>query len=814
MRALWRDAVYAIRALRKNPGFTLVAVLTLAVGIGATTIMFSAVDSILIEPYPYKDADRLTQLFIHDDTRPSELGRGGFSVPEFLNFRDQNHVFEDLMGYSGENVLYSTTEGTEQFNGVLVTGNTFTSLGVPTVAGRWIMPEDAKPDAPPVFVMNERLWAPRFSRDPKLLGTIFVLNGTPTQLVGIMPARFFTNGDIYQPLILTGSNTAPGGGPMYLGARGHLKKGVSLGAAAADLQVIAEQLSKIYTNDYPARFTVLPKNALDLELGDFRDMVYALAAAVLMLLLIACSNVANLLLARATVREKEIAVRASLGASRARLMKQLLVESFVLSGAGCALGCLLAYFGLRALIPMLPVGNGVPTNAVFGLNGRALLFAVGIAMLTALLCGLMPALHAARGELNSRLTGAGGGGKGASGGYRHGKLRAGLVIAEVAVSAPLLIGTGLMVRTLLAYEHTDLGFNPENILYARVAVPQGRYDTPDHNRIFFDQVIARIEALPGVVAATEAISLPPYGGPRSDITIPGKTHSERWLSELDWCGADYFRTLGIPLLRGRTFSEADIDSARLLVVINERLAHTYFKDEDPIGQTIKFNALDTTPNAPHDAYFEIIGVVRDARNQGLREPPVPEAFAPFTFRGASGSSIMVKTTADPLQMVTSMRKEVWAVDPNVALALTGTIESLLEKYSYSGPKFGLVMFGAFAGIGLVLVVAGVFGVMAYTVSLQTHEIGVRMAVGAQQRDIRSMVLKKGLLLTGTGVAIGVLASLGLTRFMASQIFGVSAVDPPIFVFVAAILVAVGLAACLLPARLAARVDPLVALRYE
>jgi len=809
--SLLQDARYGLRMLRKNPGFTAVAVLTLALGIGATTVMFSAIDSILIEPYPYKNGDRLTQLYIHDVTRPNVLGRPGFSAAEFLDIREQNHVFDDMMGYTYEDILYYNGQGTEQINCMAVTGNSFGMLGVPPVLGRPITPDDAKESAPAVFVMNERWWDREFNRDPKILGKTFVLNNTPTELIGIMPARFLTGGDIYTPVVLKQGAVTDSGVPLYLYARGLLKSGVSLAAAAEDLQVIAERLSKVYPKDYPPQFVALPKNDLDLEVGDFRSMIYALAAAVAMLLLIACSNVANLLLVRATAREKEIAVRVALGAGRARLGEQLLVESLMLSGIGCILGCLLAYFGLRGLVPFLPVGTGVPTNSVFGLNTRATLFAVGVAMFTALLCGVVPALYAARGELQRRLTGAG---KGAGVGHRHGRLRSGLVIAEVALSVPLLIGTGLMLRTLLTLKHTDLGFDPANVLYVRVVTPKGSYTTPDQNRIFFDQVVERIERIPGVVAATEALSLPPFFGGQSEITIPGKTHSERWESSIEWCGPDYFRTLAVPLLRGKMFSQADVEAAKLVVVINERLAHNYFQDEDPIGQTIKFNVLDQIPGSPHNAYFEIIGVVADFKNRGIREMPEPEAFAPFDTRGGFGSSLLVKTNPDPNTMVTAIRKEVWALDSNVALTSVRTAQGALQQYAYAGPEFGLFMFSAFAGIGLALVIVGVFGVMAYTVSLQTHDIGVRMALGAQQGDVRRSILRKGLLLIGAGILIGVLASLGLTRFLASQIFGVSATSPWIFTAVTVILTAVGLAGCVLPAHFAAKVDPIVALRYE
>ncbi len=813
MQSIWLDLRYALRSLSKNSGLAAIAILTLAIGIGASTVIFSAVDSILLEPYPYSNADRLTQFFIHDVTRPSDWGRGAFSVPEYMDFKEQNHVFESVVGYAPMDALYSDGKTTVQFDGDWVTGDVFEFHGVMPALGRWITPDDAKPDSQPVFVMSDRLWSKQFNRDPKILGTLFTLNGTPTTLIGIMPPRFLVgNRDVWIPISLTRNGMINGqiGFPLYLYARGRLKPGVSLRAAAADLDVLARQFSKIYPKDYPKQFNVLTMSLLDVDLGDFRGMLYALIAAVSMLLLIACSNVANLLLARATAREKEIAIRATLGASRGRLVRQLLVESFILSIIACGLGCIFAYFGLKGVVAVLPT-DGVPPNAVFALNLRALAFSIGIAMFTAVLCGLAPSIHMSRGELQNQLTGSG---KGAGGGHRHGKLRAALVVVEVALSIVLLFGTGLMMRTLLATIHTDLGFNPANVLAVRLSMPKGRYDTAEQKKLYFQNILRRLTAMPGVISATENVSMPPFGGALSEVTVPGKTHNERWDSLLEWCSEGYFQTLGVRLLRGRLLSEVDVDSARRVVVINQLLARNYFNGEDPIGKTIKFNFLDQVADAPHDAYFEIIGVVGDFKNQGLQEQPLPEAFTPYTISGAFNREIMVKTATDPLTMLESIRREVWAVDSNVGLTRAGTIESYLQEYSYAGPEFGLMIFGAFAAIGLVLVAIGVFSVMAYTVSLQTHEIGVRMAIGAQQRDILRMVIKNGLTLIAAGTFVGLLASFVLARFMASQIWGVSATDPITFLTVVIIVSIVGLVACFAPARRATRVDPLIALRYE
>ncbi len=530
-----------------------------------------------------------------------------------------------------------------------------------------------------------------------------------------------------------------------------------------------------------------------------------------MLLLIACINVGNLLLARATVREREIAVRVSLGASRGRLIRQLLVESLVLAAAACLSGCFFAYFGLKGLVAIIPRGP-IPEETVIGLNPAVLLFALAIAVLTMLICGLAPALHAVRGNLQVRMTGSG---KGAGDGFRHGKLRAGLVIAEVALSIMLLTGAGLMMRSFFALTHADLGFDPQHMLYARVTPAGAEHsEMAVQNQLFFEQVLRRVKALPGVVTVTETLDLPPLGGAGSYITVFGKPLPKHADSMVDLCGESYFQTLGIRLLRGRLISETDIGSARYVAVVNQAFARAYFGNEDPLGQKIRFDVFDQLPGTPHDAYFEVIGMVADFRNRGLQESPAPEAFLPYSITGIGERFIVARTAVDPKSLVASVQREIWAVDSNAAVTSNGSIQNLLAEEVYTRPQFGLITISLFAGLGLALVLIGIFSVMAYTVALQMHEIGVRMALGAQHGNVLTMILWKGLRLISVGMLIGVLASLGLTRFLADQIFGVLTTDPLTFLAVVTLFLAVGLIASLLPARRAAGIDPLVALRYE
>ena len=812
---LFRDFRFALRSLRKDRRFALIAICALALGMGASTVIFSIIYNGLLNPFPYKNANGISIFQIHDLDQAGVGGRGAFSVHEFLDYREQNHVFEDMVGTRTSRILYTHHEGAMQLRGAKVTPNTFEFLGVMPILGRWITNEDGRPGAPPVFLMNFKFWQEQFNGDPHVIGATLLLDNQPATLVGIMPPRFqYFGADVWLPLTLSGApvgNSDPSGQREFIVAEERRKPGVSLEAVAADLDVIAHRLSKVYRKDYPKRFNVWTDTLASDVVGDFKSTLYILLSAVGMLLLIACSNVANLLLTRATTREKEISIRASLGASRGRLIRQLLVESFMLATAGCVAGCILAFGSLKWVVAAIPADNGLPSEASVTLNLPALLFAAAITLLTTLLFGLAPALHAVHGQLQTRLAGSG---KGVNANFGHGSLRSGLVIVEVALSLVLLIGAGLMMRSFFVITRVDLGFNPKNVLVAELSTPNGSYNTPQKVKLLYQQVLQRVATLPGVLAVSESLGVPPYDFAESETTVPGRSHSEAWRSALELCSEGYFQTLGFQATRGRLLSETDIDSARHVVVINETLARKYFGNDDPIGHTIKFNMFDELPGGPKDTYFEIIGVVGDFKNAGLQDPPMPQAFLPYTITGVRDRAILVRTSINPLSMIKGISQEIWAVDHNIALAQTGSLESFLYRFSYARPEFGLKTLGAFAGIGLLLVVIGVFSVMAYTVSLQTHEIGIRLALGAQQTSILTMILTKGMRLMAAGVLIGLLASYYLTRFIASQIWGVSTTDPLTFAAVVIVVVSVGLTACLMPARRAARVDPLVALRYE
>ena len=486
----------------------------------------------------------------------------------------------------------------------------------------------------------------------------------------------------------------------------------------------------------------------------------------------------------------------------------MLIESMLLALGGAVLGCLFSYAGIHQLAALIPE-DLIPHEAQIRLNAPVLLFSLGMAVFTSLLFGLAPALQTSQKHLAEPLKESG---RGVSGGFRRGRLRNTLVVVEVAMSLVLLSGAGLLIRSFIRLQTVDLGFNPDNILVARLPFPRGQYKTAAEKQRFFEQLLLRLESLPGVVAASETTSLPPYGGIRSEIDIAGKTHTEKWQAIYQLCSAGYFPTLELKLLRGRLLSDFEVDGARKVAVVNQTLVKKFFGNEDPIGRLIRIRMLETMPNSPvKDAVFEIVGVTSDAKNQGIQDSPMPEILVPYTLTGAFERGILVRTSVPPMALLNSVRREIWAVDRNIALTFTGTAREYLERFSYAEPRFAVVLLGVFASVGLVLVAVGVFSVIAYTVSRQTQEIGVRMALGASRGDVLSMVLRMGMRLLALGVLLGLLASFGVTRVIATQLWGVSPRDPLTLIAVITVVAAAGIAACYFPAVRATQVDPLVAL---
>jgi putative ABC transport system permease protein len=812
-----RDFRYALRGLRKDRRFSLAAILALALGIGASTVVFSVAYNAIFEPVPYKDFQRSVVLRIQNLANVGGWkGREYFSPAEIVAFREQNHVFEEMIAYEGRRDYYRDGKfGRYLPFGAAVTANTFDYLGVAPLLGRGISLEDGKPGAPPVFVISYRLWRTEFGGDPNILSKVFILDGRPTTLVGIMPLRFEALGASYwMPASIDKSEPSLEGGAHLMG---RLKTNATLQAAAEDLDEIAHRLQRTgLAGEFPDKFAIVLQTLLDSLLGNFKRTIYALLGAVLLLFLIACSNVANLLLARATSRDREIAMRAAMGASRGRLVQQLLVESAVLATVALAAGCALAFFSLRVVVALIPAGT-LPGETVIHLNAPVLLLALGSTILTVLLCGLAPALHVVRRDLQPRLVGSG---KGPGGSSRHSSLRGALVVGQVAFSILLLISAGLLMRSFLVLTRVELGFNARNIFYFRLD-PTMYAQYPEYSErrarqnALTRRLLDRLRALPGVTSVSESVQEPPLNYDWSDTIIPGRPHADRWETRYEICSEGYFQTLGVPLLRGRFFSEDDVNAARFVMVVNQAFAHQYFSGENPLGQRVKLEILDRPfLGGPHDAYFEVVGVVANYKTRSDNSwQDFPEVFIPYSVQAFSWRTFMARTSVDANLFLRTVSKEVSELDPSVRVAKSGTVERELREY-YRGPEFELVTFAAFACVGLVLVVIGISSVMAYSVSLRTHEIGIRIAIGAQQANILRLVLLAGFRLVVAGLVLGIAASYALTRFLASQISGVSTTDPWTFAAVVAVVVAAGIVACLVPARMAASVDPLIALRNE
>src|SRR5213594_373092 len=638
METLGQDVRYALRNLGKTPGFAIVAMITLALGIGASTAIFSVIDNVLMEPFPYPDAQRFMSVLIHDTERSEPGGRAAFSGPEFLDYVEQNHVFDRAIANGNVDVLYRSGEGTERFDGNYATPGTFEFLGMPALLGRVMQPADYEPGAPPVFVLRYKTWVKHFGADPRIVNKTFVLNGTARTLIGIMPPRFgWGDADMWipeKPSRAASAKVVAGAFQQHWWMLGHLKQGVTVKEAEADFTVIAKRLATIYPTEYPKHFTVQMESLTNLVVGRFKTTLFIVLAAVGLLLLIGCGNVANLLLARATTREKEFAIRSALGANRWRLIRQLLVESLILAAGGAALGTLLAWGGVKSLVALIPQ-NIIPAEAVIRLNTPVLACTLGVAALTALVFGLVPALKAARKDLNEPLRDSG---KGISGGFRHGRLRDAVVVLEVGLSLTLLVGAGLLMRSFVALREVHLGLQPDHVLVARLPLPVDRYKTAAQVMGFYRPLLQRLKALPGVVEATETSTLPPYGGIPSDIEIPGKTHADKWNAMFQLCSEGYFPVLKIQFVDGRPFTEAEVTGARKLAVVNQTFVKKYLGNENPIGRQVRIAQLADFDDAVKEPTLEIIGLVADAKNRGLQDPPEPEIWVPFTvtcsaFRG-------------------------------------------------------------------------------------------------------------------------------------------------------------------------------------
>ncbi len=808
MGTILQDLKYGLRILTKNPGFTAVAVLTLALGIGANTAIFSVVYCGVIDPFPFRDSNRLAALVAHDSREGPGEGFGelytGVTAPEFLDYREQNHVFDEVIGAAWDTALLTGSGPAQLYEARPVTDNYFRVLGVPPLIGRPLTPEDSKPGAPPVAVLGYRAWQRDFGGEPGILGRTIVLNHRPTTVVGVMPPRFTLQaGDVYLPAIL--SKAPAPGQQQEFSLFGHLKPGVTIDQANAEVGVLAKGFAAAY--HYPPEVTYGVVSLAHGAIGDIRKTWYVLLGAVGLLLLIACVNVANLLSARANVREKEIAIRAALGAGRGRLVRQLLIESLILAVSGATLGCLLAWDllgGLKAIIP----DSYIPSEAMVRVNAPVLLFTVGTSIVCTLVFGLLPAIHATRVDLQVPLKASG---RGVGESHSQSRLRNLLVTSEVALALVLLIGAGLLIRSTFALRHADLGFNPDHLLQASTYLPEGEHKTAGQIGELQLELLRRVRALPGVASAALKSPSLAFTLPLTRIEIAGKTSAENWSARLHGSSDRLFETAGIPLLQGRTFSEEEYVQRRKVAVINRAFVNKYFGGENALGRRIKVPERASGPDPIPEPWFEVVGVVGDIRENGPDNPPEPSIYVPY-WRWA-GVALLVRTVADPASLTNSLRREFAAIDKDLPVGARPLRDVLAEVY-YVEPRFVMAMLVAFAALGMMLASVGVYSVLSYAVSQRTHEIGVRMALGAEATDVRRMVLKSGLRWLLVGIGIGVPASIALAKILQNRIWGIKSADPLTLAAVSLVLTAVGLAACYFPARRATKVDPMVALRYE
>jgi len=807
IETLVQDIRFGLRMLAKNPGFTAVAVLTLALGIGATTTVFSVLEGAVLHPFPYRDTEHLVEVIARDLKSGREYWEW-FPVQDFVEFRNHNTVFDQVIGTasSGSGCLMTGVDTPAQLHCLQATGNLFEVLGVSPLIGRTFTSADFVSGAPRVAVFGYRPWQREFGGDAKIIGRTIILNGQPTTVIGVMPPRFTWEwSDVWIPETFTRGEEASQ--RVSVRAVGHLRPGVSVRQAAAEVGVLFKGFAlrnpKTHHEGEEFGAELLTEHAVG---HDTRRTFFILLGAVALLFGIGCLNVANLLLARATTRETEIAVRASLGAGRMRLVRQLMVESLLLGVAGALVGCLCAWVGVKAAVGNLPP-MGIPGEAVIRINGRVLLFTGLATMVATLLFGLAPAMHAARKDFQVPLRASG---HGAGTSRRQGRLRDLLVVSEVTLSLVLMTGAGVLLRSFLAVRYADSGYDPHNVLIASVRLPESHYKTSEQRNRFRLEVLSRLRAMPGVVSA--ALGWLPWMGGLEPVEIQGKLSAETLNAQVNPVGDGYFATLRVPLLGGRDISEDDVHQARHVAVINQLFARRFLAGEDPLGRQVTVKGIANPPYSVKSPSFEIVGVVADFQNNGPLDPAQPSVYVPCSIVGGGGS-FLIRTATAPGLLMNLLRREVAALDKELPVDV-GSLEKVLNEGFFGEPRFVTTLMLTFASLGLALVLVGVYSVLSYSVTRRTHEIGIRMALGAEAAEVRWMVIKSGLRWLLAGIGLGVPASVGLAKVLANRIWGLKSADPLTLAAVAVLLTAVGLAACYFPARRATKVDPMVALRYE
>jgi predicted permease len=820
MDTLLQDIRYSIRMLRKSPGFTAVAVIALTLGIGANCAIFSVVNGVLLRPLPFKDPEGLVRIWGKIDK--AGIPKNWISEPELLDLQEQNQSFQDIAAYQSGGVNLTANGEPVRVNSASVSASLFPVLGIQPISGRTFLEEEDQPGHDKVVLVGNGLWRNRFGSDPALLGKTIGLNGESYSVVGIMPPGFQLpdQADLWVPLAIDRAHL-DNRGNHGLEVVARLKPGVTLAQSQGDLTNIAATLEQRYPNNYSdSGWGLYPVSMLEELVGNVRPALRILLGAVAFVLLIACANVANLLLARATVREKEVAIRAALGAGRRRLIQQLLTESVLLSVMGGVFGLLLAYFGVRLFVAFGP--KEIPRLDEIGLDGRVFAFSLLIAVVTGLAFGLAPALQISKPDLQDSLKE---GGRGSSKG-RH-RLQNTLVVSEVAVALILLVGAGLMIKSFQRLLQLDMGFRTEKVLTMRLSLPSTRYKEDAQIAAFYRQLLDKIRVLPGVESAGAISHLPLSGSYSSGTTAVENAEEQEGLKTFQGAAyieadrrsvsPDYFQALGIALKQGRLFTEADNETASPVAVVDETFEHRFWPHGSAIGK--RFIARF---NNPKDIQWgQIIGVVAHVRHYGIDQAKQfalgqegrEQAYFPYLQRPSSRMYLAIKTTTDPLSLASAVRSQVLSLDPEEPVYEVKSMDQLVTA-SLAQRQLNMVLFAAFSSIALILASVGIYGVMSYSVTQRTHEIGIRMALGAQQRNVLGLVVMQGMTLTLAGVAFGIGGALALTRLMSTLLFGVTASDPVTFAVISLLLTGVALAACFVPALRATRVDPMVALRYE
>ena len=807
IQSFLQDFCYGVRILRKSPGFSAIAILSLALGIMAATAMYSVIYGVVLNPFPYRDVDSLMSVKIWS---PDQSGyRVGYTVDQFLEIAGRNNIFEGVIASTISDVLWSSQGEPQRLRGNVCTMNTFDVMGVPPLIGRTPTPADAVPGAPSVAVLGYKFWNRQFGADPTVLGRQMLLNETTRTIIGVMPPRFmFRGADVYLPTIFHRGQLPEG--VRYVHLLGRLKPGVTPAKSETDLLPIIADLKQGEPAAFPEKWRVGLLSFKETFPSGIREVLWILFGAVGLLLLIACANVSNLLLSRAISRQREIALRASLGATRARLVRQLLTESLLLATLAGTLGAVMAFGVLRAIIAVVPPGS-IPDESQIVIDRPVLLFSLGISFLTALVFGLTPALHVSRGQLVAALKESG---RGIGAGIRQVFASNAMVVAEVALSLVLLFGATLMIRTVLAIQNVNLGIRADRLLTLRVPLSTQRYPDAAHRTAFFEELLRRVEHLPGVDAAGINAGMHPFfGGMETSVEISGATQTDTRPVVIHQVSRDYTKVFGIALVEGRLFTDNELASRSRLAIANQSFVRRYLPNSDPLGRLASIPRLASAPSNITDNAFQIVGVVKDAVNRGLTSEIAPELYIPYTITGTA-NYFAVLTNTDPTSLAKAVTEQVYALDPNQPVTDVRTVSSLLNDWEYAGPRFSVVLFAVFAALGLTLAVVGVYGVVSNAVSQRTHEIGVRKALGAASADVLLLVFRFGARLILLGIGIGLAASLAIARILSNQLWGVSPHDPLTLFSVVVLLLLVGFLACWVPARRAMRVDPLVALRYE